>query len=89
LGTTIINENHIYGEIKSRLNLGKDHSVRNVVKNLNIVYKTVKFYAVSYDYKTWCLSLRNGHKLRMVENRVLGRSYGPKTGNKKREKKME
>jgi hypothetical protein len=29
--------------------------------------------------KLWSLTLREGHRLRVFENRVLGRIFGPKT----------
>jgi hypothetical protein len=31
-----------------------------------------------YGCETWSLTLREGHKLRVVENRVLRRIFGPK-----------
>jgi hypothetical protein len=33
---------------------------------------------VLYGCETWCLTLREGHKLRVFENRVLRRIVGPK-----------
>jgi hypothetical protein len=34
---------------------------------------------VLYGCETWSLTLREEHKLRMFENRVLGRIFGPKS----------
>jgi hypothetical protein len=34
--------------------------------------------AVLYGYKTWSLTLRDEHRLRVFENRVLRRKFGPK-----------
>jgi hypothetical protein len=33
---------------------------------------------VLYGRETWSLTLRKEHRLRMIENRVLGRMFGPK-----------
>jgi hypothetical protein len=32
----------------------------------------------SYGYETWSLTLREEHRLRVFENRVLRRIFGPK-----------
>jgi hypothetical protein len=48
-------------------------------KNLKIkIYKTVILSVVLYGYETWSLSLREEHRLRVFENRVLRRIFGPK-----------
>jgi hypothetical protein len=48
-------------------------------KNLNIrIYKTIILPVVLYGCETWSLTLREEHRLRMVENRVLRRIFGPK-----------
>jgi len=31
-----------------------------------------------YGYETWSLTLREEHTLRLFENRVLSRAFGPK-----------
>jgi hypothetical protein len=86
LGTTLTNQNDIHDEIKSRLNSGNayDYSVQNILssrlisKNLNIkIYKTVILPFVLYGCETWSLTLREVHRLRVSENRVL-RIFGPK-----------
>jgi hypothetical protein len=33
---------------------------------------------VLYGYETWSLTLREEHRLRVFENRVLRRTFGPK-----------
>jgi hypothetical protein len=38
------------------------------------VYKTV----ILYGCKTWSLTLREEHRLRVFENKVLRRIFGPK-----------
>jgi hypothetical protein len=36
------------------------------------------FACVLYGFETWSLTLREKHRLRMLENRVLRRIFGPK-----------
>jgi hypothetical protein len=87
LGTTLTNQNDIHDEIKSRLNSGCAcyHSVQNLLssrrtsKNLKIkIYKTVIIPVVLYGFETWSFTLREEHRLRVFENRVLRRIFGPK-----------
>jgi hypothetical protein len=48
-------------------------------KNLKIrIYKTIIFAVVLYGCETWSLTLREEHRLRVFENRVLRRIFGPK-----------
>jgi hypothetical protein len=48
-------------------------------KKLKIkVYKTVILPVVLYGCETWSLILREEHRLRVFENRVLRRIFGPK-----------
>jgi hypothetical protein len=42
------------------------------------IYKTVILPVVLYGCETWSLTLREQHRLRVSENRVLRRIYGPK-----------
>jgi len=87
LGTTLTNQNLIQEEIKSRLKSGNAcyHSVQNLLsssllsKNLKIkIYRTIILPVVSYGCETWLLTLREEHRLRVFENRVLRRIFGPK-----------
>jgi hypothetical protein len=49
------------------------------IKNLKIkIYKTVILSVVLYGCETWSLTLREEHRLRVYENRVLRRIFGPK-----------
>jgi hypothetical protein len=41
-------------------------------------YKTIILPVVLYGGETWSLTLREEHRLRMFENRVLRRIFGPK-----------
>jgi hypothetical protein len=53
-------------------------SSRLISKNLKIkIYKTVILPVVLYGCETWSLTLREVHRLRVSENRVL-RIFGPK-----------
>jgi sorting nexin-29 len=87
LGTTLTNQNDIHDEIKNRLNSGNAcyYSVQNLLssclisKNLKIeIYKSVIFPVVLYGCETWPLTLREEHKLRVFENRVLRKIFGHK-----------
>jgi hypothetical protein len=87
LGTTVTNQNLIEMEIKRRLNSGNAsyHLVQNRIsfrlpsKNLKArIYKTLILPVVLYGCETWSPTLREEHKLRVFENRVLRRIFGPK-----------
>jgi hypothetical protein len=48
-------------------------------KNVKIrIYKIIILSVLLYGYETWPLTLREEHKLRVFENRVLMRIFGPK-----------
>jgi hypothetical protein len=48
-------------------------------KNIKIrIYKTIILPVVLYGCETWSLTLRDEHRLRVFENRVLRRIFGPK-----------
>ena len=85
-GTTLTNQNSIQEEIKSRLKLGNAsyYSVQNLLsssllsKTLKIkIYRTIILPVVLYGCETWSLTLREGHMLRVFENMVLRRAFGP------------
>jgi hypothetical protein len=42
------------------------------------IYKTIILPVVLYECETWSLTLREEHRLRVFENRVLRRIFGPK-----------
>jgi hypothetical protein len=53
--------------------------METISKNLKIkIYKTVILLVVLYGYETWSHTLREEHRLRVFENRVLRRIFGPK-----------
>ena len=85
-GTTI-NQNSVQEEIKSRLKLeiACYFSRQNLLsssllsKNLKIkIYRTIILPVVLYGCETWSLTLREEQRLRVFENRVLRRIFGPK-----------
>jgi hypothetical protein len=87
LGTTLMNQNSVQEEIKSRLKSGNAcyHSVQDLLsssllsKNTKFnIYRTIILPVVLYGCETWSLTLREKHRLRMFENRVLRRIFGPK-----------
>jgi competence protein ComGF len=87
LGTTVTNQNLIEEEIKRRLNSGNAcyHSVQNLLssllqsKNVKIrIYITIILHVVLYECETWSLIIKVEHRLRLFENRVLRRIFGPK-----------
>jgi hypothetical protein len=54
-------------------------SARLISKNLKIkIYKTVILPVVLYGCETWSLTLEEEHRLRVSENRVLMKIFGPK-----------
>jgi len=87
LETTLTNENSIQEEIKSRLKSGDAcfHSVQNLLsssllsKNLKIkIYRNIILPFVLYGCETWSLTLREERRLRVLDNRVFRRIFGPK-----------
>jgi hypothetical protein len=63
-------------------------------KNTKIkIYKTIILPVVLYGCETWSLTLREEHRLRVFENKVLRRIFGPKrdgvTGEWRRQRNEE
>jgi len=94
LGTTLTNQNSIQEEIMSRLKSGNAcyHLVQNLLsssllaKNLKIkIYRTIILLVALYGCETWSLTLRDECRLRVFENRVLRRIFGPKRDKVRRE----
>ena len=49
------------------------------IKNIKIkIFRTVILPVVLYGCETWLLTLREEHRLRVFENRVLRRIFGPR-----------
>ena len=87
LGTTLTIQNSIREEIKSRLRSGNAccHSAQNLFssrvlsKKLKIkIYRTIIVPVVLYGCEAWSLTLREVRKLRVFENMVLRRIFGPR-----------
>ena len=83
----LTDQNSIEEKIKSRLISGDAccHSVQNPLssnlqsKNLEInVCKTIILPVVLYGTETWSLTLREERRLRVLGNRMLRRTFGPK-----------
>jgi hypothetical protein len=81
------NQKDISDEIKSRLNSRNVcyHSVQNLLpsrlisKKLKIkIHGTIILLLVLYGCETWSFTLREEHRLRVFQNRVLRRIFGPK-----------
>jgi hypothetical protein len=87
LGTILTHQNSIQEQIKSTLKSGNAcyHSVQDLPsssllsKNTEIkIYRTIISPFVLYACETWSLTLREEHRLRVFENRVLRRIFGAK-----------
>ena len=87
MGITLIHQNYIAEEIKSGLRSGSAcyHSVQNLLssrllsKNLKTkIYGTINLSVVLYGCETWSLTLREERKMRVFENMVLRRIFGPR-----------
>jgi hypothetical protein len=60
-------------------------SSRLLFKNVIIkIYKTIILPVDLYGCETWSVTLREEHSLRILENRVLKRIFGPKRDEVKR-----
>jgi hypothetical protein len=88
LGTTLTDKNCIHEEIKSRPNSGNACyspvqsllSSRMLSGNVKVkIYRTIILPVVFHGCETCSLTLREEHRLKMFENRVLRRIFGPKT----------
>jgi hypothetical protein len=84
--TTFTNQNHMQEEISSTKSRNACyHSMQNILsssllpKNVNIkTYGTIMLPIVLYGCETWSLTLREERRVRLFENRVLRRVFGPK-----------
>ncbi|KAJ4438379.1 hypothetical protein ANN_14324 [Periplaneta americana] len=82
---TVTNINETREKIKHRINMGNAcyYSVEKLLsssllsKNLKVrIYKTVILSVVLCGCKTWTLTLREEHRLRVFENKVLRKIFG-------------
>jgi len=79
LGTILTHQNSIAEEIKSRLRSGNAccHSVQNLSSS-RLLSKNLILPVVLYGCEIWSLKLREERKLRVFENKVLRRIFGPR-----------
>ena len=81
----VTNTKDIREEIKRRINMGNAcyYSLEKIYplsKKLKInTYKSVILPVVRYGCETWSLSLREEHRLRMFENKILRKIFGAKS----------
>ena len=87
LGTNLTHQNSIYVEINRRLKSGNScyNSVQKFLSssllsiNLKIkIYRTIILPVGLYGCETWLITLREERRLKVSENRVLRRIFGPK-----------
>jgi hypothetical protein len=85
LETTATIQNWIQEKIKGGLNSGNycSDSVQNILssrllsKNVNGICRIIILPVALYGCETWSPTLREEHRLRVFENRVLMRIFGP------------
>jgi hypothetical protein len=84
--TTVADQNCMQEEIESRLNSRNtcNHSVQSLLPSCLLsgivkvkMYKTIILPVVLCGCETWCVTLRDEHILRVLENRLLRRIFGP------------
>jgi hypothetical protein len=82
-------QNFIREEIKKRLNSGNAcyKSVQRRLSSLLLsenvkigIYRIIILNMVLYWCVTWALTLKEDYRLKVFENRVLGRIFGPRRG---------
>jgi hypothetical protein len=87
LGKTLTDQNCMQEKIKSRLNSGNAcyHSAQSLLSSRLLsrnvkakIYKTIILPVVLYGCETWSFTLREEHKLRVFENKVLKTIFRPK-----------
>jgi hypothetical protein len=63
-------------------------SSRLLSRNVKVkIYKTTILPVVLYGCETWSVPLREEHRLRVFENRVLRRIFGPKRDEVKKQRR--
>jgi len=85
LGTILINQNSIQGEIKCRLKSRNAwfNSVQNPFPSSLLsrkikIYRIIILYVILYWRETLSLTLREERRLRLFEKRILRRIFWPK-----------
>jgi len=81
------NQNYIHEDIKSRMNSGNAYYLSGwnlwyyslLSKNIKTeIHRTIILPVVLYIYENWSLTLREEHRLKVLENRVLRKIMEPK-----------
>ena len=81
-----MNQNSTQEDIKCRLKSGNawNHSVQNLLSSSLlskcmeiIIYRTVILPVALFGCETWSLTLREEHRLKVFQNRVLRRIFWP------------
>jgi len=87
LEANLTNQNSVPEEVKNRVKSGNAcyHSVQNLLsssllsKNTKVkIYRTIILSVVLCGCETWPLTLREEHRLKVFENRVLRKIFRPK-----------
>jgi hypothetical protein len=87
-GKTLTEQNCMHEEINSRLDSGYAcyYSIQSLLffcllcRNVKVkIYKTTILPVVLYGCETWSVTLMKEYRLRVFENRVLRRIFGPRT----------
>lgn len=87
MGAYVTSKNEVTEEIKSRLVSGNAcfYSVQKLLTSRLIsrklklkIYRTVILPVILYGCESWSTTLADEHKLRVFENKVLRKIYGPK-----------
>ena len=83
LGVTETNANHIREQIKRKINMHVIIHLRKFYRLLSKklkakTYKIIILPVVLYDCETWSLTLREEHRLKVFENKVLRKIFGAK-----------
>jgi hypothetical protein len=96
LGTTLTNHYSIQGEVKGRMNSWNTcyHSVQNLLSSILLFkYLKIKKYRTAilpvglYGFENWSVTLREVRRLKVFENGVLRRIFGPKKYEVRRERR--
>jgi hypothetical protein len=87
LEINLTDQNSIQEEVKTRLKLGNayNYSVQSLLSSRLLsrngkirIYRTIVLLVILYGCETWSLNLKEERRLRVFENRVLRRIFGPK-----------
>jgi hypothetical protein len=87
LRTTLTNQSSIQEDNHSTLQSGNAccHLVKNLLSSSLLskiikikIQRTVILSIILYGYENWSLTLKEGHMLRVFQNKVLRKIFGPK-----------